>query len=199
MKDISVIILAGGESRRMEQPKAFLKFDKNRTFIEKITDEYIKAGINKIILVINAFALNSGNKIILSHLDKKITTIYNKNPEKGRLYSISLGLIELNKIKGCFIQNIDNPFVNSELLKKMIPLVKFDSYVSPTYNKKGGHPILISKSIYDTIIGINDVSTTLRNKLERFNKIVLPSNEQVLININTVNDYTEYFSEKHFK
>jgi len=195
MKRISALILAGGESNRMKQPKAFLKFDKNRTFLEKITNAYIEAGIDDIILVINASSLNNENKIILSHLGKKIILINNKNPEKGRLFSIKLGLSTLNNSKGCFIQNIDNPFVNSELLIKMIPLVKINSYVSPTFNKRGGHPILISKSIYDTIIEINDVSATLRNKLERFNKVILPSNENVLININTINDYTKYFTE----
>jgi len=199
MKEISVIILAGGESRRMEHPKAFLKFDKNRTFVEKIIDEYANAGINKIILVINAFALNSENEIILSHLDKNITVIYNRNPEKGRLYSLSLGLAELDNIKGCFIQNIDNPFVNTSLLKKMIPLTSIDSYVSPTYNNKGGHPILISKSICDSISTINENLDTLRNKLEKFNRIVMLANEDVLININTVEEYIKYFSNKRFR
>ena len=196
MKENSVIILAGGKSKRMGQPKAFLKFDKNRTFIDKITDEYINAGVHKIILVINAFALNSENEIILSNLDKSITIIYNRNTEKGRLYSLSLGLAELDTIKDCFIQNIDNPFVNSSLLKKMIPLISIDSYVSPTYNKKGGHPILISKSICDSISITDDSSITLRDKLEKFNRIVIPVNEEVLININTVEEYTNYFSKK---
>jgi len=195
MEDLAVIILAGGESRRMEQAKAFLKFDKTKTFVEKIIDTYVKAGINKIILVINAFAIHSENEIIASHLDKKITIIYNRNPEKGRLYSLNLGLAEMNKSKGCFIQNIDNPFVSSRLLKKMIPLIKTDSYVSPTFNKRGGHPILISKSICDTISTNDDSSITLRDKLEKFTRIVMPANEQVLININTVEEYTKYFSK----
>lgn len=124
MEDLAVIILAAGESRRMKQPKCFLKFDKNRTFVEKITNEYLNAGIHKIILVIYDLAINSENLNIVSHLDKNIIAIYNRNPEKGRLYSLSLGLAELDNIKGCFIQNIDNPFVNSGLIKKMIPLLE---------------------------------------------------------------------------
>lgn len=198
MESIVAIILAGGESKRMKQPKAFLKFDINRTFLEKIIDEYISAGINNIILVINASSLKSENEFILSHLNKKITIIYNTKPVKGRLYSLSLGLAKLNKAKGCFIQNIDNPFVNSDLLKKMIPLIKLDSYVSPAFNNRGGHPILISKSICDAISDIDDTSITLRNKLEKFNRIVIPANEHVLININTVKEYTKYFSNNRF-
>jgi len=198
MKGIAAIILAGGESRRMDQPKAFLQFDKNRTFVERITDEYLIAGIKNIILVINAFALNSENENILSHLEKKIKIVFNRNPEKGRLYSINLGLTEAHKVKGCFIQNVDNPFVNSRLLKKMIPLLKTDSYVSPTYNNKGGHPILISKSIFETISTGNDTSISLRNKLKEFNRIKILAKEQVLININTLEEYSKYFSEKHF-
>ena len=101
--------------------------------------------------------------------------------------------------KGCFIQNIDNPFVNSSLLKKMIPLISTDSFVSPTYNNKGGHPVLISNSIIETILENEDTSVTLRNKLEKFNKIVMPANKEVLINMNTVEDYIKYFPKKNFR
>ncbi len=196
MKNISTLILAGGESRRMKQPKAFLKFDKNRSFLEKITDEYLRAGLNNIILVINAFSLSDDNEFILSKLSKKITIIYNKNPEKGRIYSLKLGLLKLNDPKNIFIQNIDNPFVNSELLIKMVPLLKPKSYVSPSNNSKGGHPILISNIIGNKILDNKDTSITLRNILKKFNKVLIPADKSVLININTAKDYAKYFSLK---
>ncbi len=198
MKSVAVIILAGGESSRMKHPKAFLKFDRRNTFLEKIINEYVDAGIEDIILVINASSLNSENEIILSLLDNNITLIYNKKPEKGRLYSLKLGLSKLIGTENSFIQNIDNPFVSSNLLNKMIPLIKSGSYVSPTYNGKGGHPILISKLICNTILDYDDTSITLRNILAKFNKTTMPYDEQVLININTADDYTKYFSNKRF-
>ena len=149
MKNISTIILAGGESRRMKRSKAFLKFDDNISFLEKIIDEYRTAGVYKIVLVINVSIPNNENKQILSQLDDKITIVYNKHTEKGRQYSIKLGLSFINESDNCFIQNIDNPFVNANLLKNMISIIKFGSYISPTYKGKGGHPVL-RRSFFDS-------------------------------------------------
>jgi molybdenum cofactor cytidylyltransferase len=194
MKNISTIILAGGESRRMKRSKAFLKFDDNISFLEKIIDEYRTAGVYKIVLVINVSIPNNENKQILSQLDDKITIVYNKHTEKGRQYSIKLGLSFINESDNCFIQNIDNPFVNANLLKNMISIIKFGSYISPTYKGKGGHPVLISSLICKHILEKEEASLTLRDILKEFNKITIPSNRSVLININTNDDYKKYFS-----
>ena len=195
MKNTSVLILAGGESSRMGQPKAFLNYDEGNTFLEKIVREYIKAGISKIILVINPTSHGIQDKLAVSSIIEKISVIYNKNPERGRLFSIKLGLTKLDKTDHCFIQNIDNPFISSELIKRMIPLIENESYVSPTYNRKGGHPVLLSNTICRHIININDPSATLRTILRNFNKVVMPANKEVLININTEEDFYNYFSE----
>ncbi len=195
MKERSVLILAGGESSRMGKSKAFLKYDASKTFLEKIVEEYLLANIEKIILVINKSTLTYENKQILTQFDKKHTLIYNENPEKGRLYSLRLGLRFLNDYKSCFIQNIDNPFVNTKLINNMIPLIKNDSWVSPTYNSKGGHPVLISNSICKTILENDNDSDTLRSILRKFHKIKMLSNKTVLTNINTEEDYCQYFSK----
>jgi molybdenum cofactor cytidylyltransferase len=194
MKNFSVIVLAGGNSNRMKQSKAFLEFDYHVTFLEKIVNEYLKAGLEKIVLVINPYSLNTENIQKLSQLEKKITIIYNQNQKNGRLYSLKLGLSILNESENCFIQNIDNPFVSLNLIKAMIPLIKSETYISPIYKGKGGHPVLISNSISKYILEMKGCSFTLRDILEKFNKITTPSNESVIININTDKDYKKYFN-----
>lgn len=195
MKNTSVLILSGGESKRMKQSKSFLKFNDHLTFLEKIISVYLKAGINNIVLVINPLSLNLREKQILSNLEETISVIFNNHPEKGRLYSIKLGLSTLIDYDKCFIQNIDNPFVSPQLIKKMVPLIKSNSYVSPTFNHKGGHPVLLSKSICKQLLQINDRTSTLRDILGKFRKIVMQADELVLININTMEEYLRYFSD----
>ena len=52
-KNISVIILAGGDSERLKFPKPFLLFSPRVTFIEKLIRVYSVFGCRKIITVIN--------------------------------------------------------------------------------------------------------------------------------------------------
>ena len=193
MKNIAAIILAGGESSRMKQPKAFLKFDNHITFVEKIIYEYQLAGIDKIIIVINYSYLDSEKERILSQFDTKIIRVYNKHPEKGRQYSLYLGISMLHESENCFIQNIDNPFVKANLIRSMIPLIQKEAYISPTFKGKGGHPVLLSNSICNHILNMKDHKLTLRDVLIKFNKITIPANASVLININTEQDYKQYF------
>jgi len=193
MNNTSVIILAGGESSRMKRSKAFLKYNDQLTFIEKITSTYQNADINRICLVINSKSLNDSEEKILLRLEKTISIIYNHTPEKGRLYSIKLGISTFKNHENCFIQNIDNPFVSTELINKMIPLIKNGSYISPTYNQKGGHPLLLSNSICQHFKKKYDHNATLRTILSAFNKIQIQSNKEILININNEEDYYNYF------
>lgn len=194
MKNIAAIILAGGESSRMRQSKAFLKFDNKISFIEKIIKEYELAGIDKIIIVINDSCLDPERQQVLAQFDNITRLVYNKHPKKGRPYSLYLGLSLLNESDNCFVQNIDNPFVNSNLIRSMIPLIKKETYISPTYKGKGGHPVLLSSSICNYILNMKEDQVTLRDVLIKYKRINIPANASVLININTLTDYKQYFS-----
>lgn len=193
MNSIAAIILAGGTSNRMKRPKAFLDFDGQLTFIEKIVEEYSESGIKKIILVINESSINSVSESILSRLNKAVTIIKNKYPAKGRLYSLKLGLKILDESDSCFVQNIDNPFIEAQLLTALIPLLQDESYVTPSFKGKGGHPVLLSHNICRQILKISN-NYTLRDVLQKYQKINFNYNETVLININTPSEYKQYFS-----
>ena len=48
--DVSGVLLSAGESKRMGQPKALLKFGE-RSNIENLLDEYLSSQLDKIIVV----------------------------------------------------------------------------------------------------------------------------------------------------
>lgn len=193
MGKFAAIILAGGASNRMKSHKAFLKFNDHLTFVEKIVKTYQDVGMEQIILVISPSSLHTDSEIILNSFSEEITIIYNYYPERGRMYSLILGLSQLTANDSCFIQNIDNPFVESRLLLKMQPVLKEASFVSPTFNGKGGHPVLLSPSICKFIVNMQDEAGTLKDILSKFKRISIPYNESVLVNINTPMDYKNYF------
>lgn len=187
-RNSSVIILSGGKSERMRFPKAYLYID-GRTFLEKIVDEYFDAEIDEIIVVMNEEFCVGNWKQIFDKLSSKIEIIKNKNPEQGRFHSLKLGLKKVGN-NFCFIQNIDNPFVNKNVILSLWNNRIENGYTSPIYKDKGGHPILISKNVIQQLNDMEDEDLNLKIILKSFNKMeVAMDDETVLMNINTPKEY----------
>ncbi len=191
---VSVVILAAGNSSRMNYPKLFLPFDDGRNFLEKILEDYIDTGINQIILVISSIIEQSTRSILLAeNLGNNIELVVNRFPEKGRFYSIQQGLKKVNSPL-CFIQNIDNPFISSSLLREMIRASRAAGFVVPVCLNKDGHPVLLSYDIVGHLLSLNGHDHHLRNELNSFTKIQLAwPDENILANINTREAYRDYF------
>ncbi|MFH1319174.1 MAG: NTP transferase domain-containing protein [Bacteroidota bacterium] len=189
-----VIILAGGRAERMEYPKPYLLFDHSSTFADKIIDEYYNIGCKDVIVVINhEFCTGKWNKHF-NALSAKAKVIQNHFPERGRLYSVKLGTEEIGDCDHCFIQNIDNPFIDREILSALIENKNQNGYVLPVYQNKGGHPVIISRKIINYIRQTKNINTTLRDVLKLFErKEVKVLRKDILININTQEDYNLYF------
>jgi molybdenum cofactor cytidylyltransferase len=190
---LPVIILAAGLSARMGQPKAFLKWDRHTTFLEKIIKEYFSFESEQLILVMNQ---EGYQHVLLEHPDiaEYSEIIINPHPDNGRLSSLKIGINDLPQGTACFIQNVDNPFVTAELLDSMNDLANPDAYVVPVFEGKGGHPVLLGSAIVEFISTIEESELDLHLILQNFKRIeVKTDNSQILININTEEDYKKYF------
>ena len=140
----STIILSSGLSERMGQPKALLKWDQSTTFIEKIINEFLKAGSESVICMINEITEPFCKKMIVP---QNVKFIVNHHPDWGRFYSIRTGLNEVKDSNFCFVHNVDNPFVSLEAINKLLAKRNPDAWCSPVYMEKGGHPVLLPNSI----------------------------------------------------
>lgn len=190
-KNIGAIILAAGFSSRMGRSKAFLPFDKKISFAEKIIKEYSDFGCGKIIIVLN----KKDSEEISNHNFLNADVVINFFPEQGRLSSIKKGLDLLKNQKYIFLQNIDNPFVNQQILEQIYNNRAENSYVSPIFNNKGGHPILIHQNIIAEIQTQFTKNQNLKKILQPFvRKNVLMRNDTVLININTFEEYQKHIN-----
>ena len=191
----SVVILAGGKSDRMNFPKPFLPYDSKRTFVEKIVCEYKSFGCKKNILVLNEDLNCSTWDEFLSNLSKETLIVNNRYSDLGRFYSLQLGIKVVENSDYCFVQNIDSPFIDSDLLQKLYDSKTSNGYVVPEYEGKGGHPILIGKDVINSIKEEEDISINLKDKLRQFNRKVIDSgSDKVLININTLEEYQNFFN-----
>jgi molybdenum cofactor cytidylyltransferase len=192
----SVVILAAGNSSRMKQAKALLKFDKNTVFIEHIVAEYLQHKLcNELVVVVNSKLANILQNYMADMPKLKITV--NHYPEKERFYSIQCGMKALTHPENIFLHNADNPFVKQKTLDELILRIKGFDFAVPQYQGNGGHPILLSSGITSDIITEKNTNQNLKDYLKRYKKIYVPvKDKNILVNINSKNDYQQMFGAK---
>lgn len=185
------IILSAGFSERMGQPKALLKWNRSTTFIEKIINEFCSFNCNPVICVINKSIEPDCRRL---RLPSRVKFIINEHPESGRFSSVRTGINEITEADFCFIHNVDNPFVNRDVISRLFALRDPGAWCSPVYAGKGGHPVLIPSSVIGEIAGTHDLTTTLADILNSFPRINMEMPDDTLLrNINTRDDYNKYW------
>lgn len=190
----SAVILAAGNSDRMGFPKAFLKFNEDLTFVEKLIIEYKKFGCVSIVVVFNVetklFYLKNYYKNF-----NGVKVITNQHHSLGRFFSFKMGLQSLSEESPCFISNIDNPFLDQATLENIYlnkNTIK-KGYTVPTFQKQGGHPILLNEPLIDDICQIKENDLNIKEVLARYDKKdVEIGSANILHNINTPEDYKSF-------
>jgi molybdenum cofactor cytidylyltransferase len=186
MKPVSAIILAAGNSGRMGSDKAQLPFGNGLSFAGQMIKCYSGFGVAPLVMVVN-------NDTDLSQLDSRLfVPVLNDHPEYGRSRSILLGVKEVSSDRPCFLHNIDNPYLEDDLLEMLLSVVQPDSYVVPVYKEKGGHPVLLGSEIVNYLRDINQLHD-LREVLKQFRRIEISFPDKgILWNINTPEDYNKF-------
>lgn len=190
----SAIILAAGKSSRMGMPKFGLSYNKKMTFLEEIVSCYTSFGCQEIIVLLN----EKGTDYLESQsiqLPSNCTIVKNSHLEWERFYSIKLGMLHLQYNYPVFIHNVDNPFVNSDVLSSLLQNHSNADYVVPVFEGRGGHPILVSEKTSTAIKNQKKNDSVLSDFLKNYTKkVVQVADEKVLTNINTEAAYIEFKS-----
>lgn len=184
--DCAVLITAAGFSGRMGVSKALLKWNHELNFLQKIISSYSAFGCNEIIVCLNEEVFAAVSEISAPN----VQFIVNPHPEMERMYSIQLGMKAIKNASYCFIQAVDNPFINTIILEEIYHQKTSENYITPTYHDQSGHPILINKSIIEHICHIEFNHQNLKDVLHKFQrKKIAVEHSEILININTMDDY----------
>jgi len=193
ISECGAIILAAGQSMRMGKPKFLLEHPSGGTFLSYLTDIYLQSGISELVVVVNDSDFRK-NQEPLQNIGKRVQWIINKHPEKGRLYSIQLGVSALSSIRPCFIHNIDNPFLEKHLPQQLLDNLLAYDFIKPSHKNKGGHPILVSNQIVSALRAGKNVYHDFREVLATFSGYELKVDfEQVTLNINSPEDYDIFY------
>ena len=174
---ISAILLAAGQSKRMNGENKLTKEIQGIPLIRHSVKNILSSSINELIIV-----LGYQNEIIEKLIDKneKIKFVFNKDFESGMASSIKAGLNHLSKETEVFFICLgDMPMVNKNIYNLLIKSKNNKEIIVPTYKSEQGNPVLFSKSMKKEIMTIEgDVGA----------KKILELNKDKILNIET-NDH----------
>jgi molybdenum cofactor cytidylyltransferase len=159
MINISAIILAAGESKRMGRPKMLLPWG-NTTVLGHVIQIYKKAGLEKIIIVTGA----EKESIEQLAAENAVTCIHNPEYSKGEmLSSIQIGLRSLDlEAKAALICLGDQPQVEEKVVRDIVQRFENEAapLIVPSYQMRRGHPWLVGRGFWPFILGLKSPATT---------------------------------------
>ena len=149
---ISVILLAAGQSKRMNGENKLAKEIQGIPLIKLSVKNILASSIDDLIIV-----LGYQKEIIEKLIDKheKIKFIFNKDFESGMASSIKTGLNNLSeKTESFFICLGDMPMVGHGVYNQLIKSKNNKEIIVPNYKGQQGNPVLFNKSMKEKIMNI---------------------------------------------
>jgi len=187
---ISAILLAAGQSKRMNGENKLTKKIQGNPLIKLSVKNILASSTNELIIV-----LGYQKEIVEKLIDKneKIKFVFNKDFESGMASSVKVGLNHLSKdTEAFFICLGDMPMVNSDIYNQLIKSRNQKNIIVPTYNAQQGNPVLFDKSMKEKVLNITgDVGA---KKILELNKDKISNleinNQNISKSFNTQDDFS---------
>ena len=187
---IVAIILAGGQSKRMGQPKMLLPWGK-LTVLEHVITTFINAGLQDI-LVVTGGAREQVEQALEGYPVQKT---HNEDHAAGEmLSSLQKGLKEIpNQAQAALIGLGDQPQVQEETVRLICETFQESksSLIVPSFQMRRGHPWLVARPLWGEVLTLEPPATP-RDFLNRhagdihYVDVETPS---VLADLDTPEDY----------
>ena len=149
---ISAILLAAGQSKRMEGENKLIKKIHGVPLIKLSVKNILTSAVDELIII-----LGYQREIIEKLIDKnkKIKLVFNKDFESGIASSIKIGLNHMSKKTTAFFICLgDMPLVNQDIYNLLIKSKNNKEIIIPTYKEQQGNPILFLISMKEKIMTI---------------------------------------------
>jgi molybdenum cofactor cytidylyltransferase len=190
---ISGIILAGGQSSRIGQPKALLSIGPE-TFSECIANKMKRAGVDQVYLITGV-----DDQKIKDALKDKIPAeiIFNERSKGGQISSLKAGIRCISpESDGVLVWPVDLPLIKVQTVSKILKSFQSNqkAIVIPTHKERRGHPIVIGRELMTDLLRLPSEHTT-RDFLASHATNVLEidlDDPAILIDIDTPEDYAKY-------
>ena len=138
---LGAIVLAAGASSRMGRPKALLSLAEGDTFVERIHRTLFDARLEPIVVVVRPEL----EEPVRTLLPRTPVVAVNRNPERGQLSSLLVGLEALGWPAAALVTLVDLPLVRVATVSALVaawarsgaPLVR------PMTLGRRGHPMVV--------------------------------------------------------
>ena len=157
---VHAVVLAGGASRRLGQPKALLPL-LGGTVLSVAVERLIGSGIETVVVVHPDLA---GATAFLP-----CRVVINPRPDDGRTGSLHLGLANLTSpLTDVLVCPVDRPGWDQAVLERL--LATPGEAVVPVHDGRAGHPLLVRGQALSRLAAL-DVDAPLRQALDKRRKV----------------------------
>jgi CTP:molybdopterin cytidylyltransferase MocA len=154
MGQVAAIILAAGRSERMGAFKPLLPFGP-KTVVETCIDNLRDGGSDTVVVVVGQGPRADDLKALLANAQVRLAV--NPDPRSEMSDSIACGVSRVPKeTKAVIINPVDHAAVPGDVVQALIGEWKQGALlVKPTWNGRGGHPVLVDLSFRDELLGLD--------------------------------------------
>ena len=187
-KDLAVLILAAGESKRLgDITKQLLNFN-NEPFIRSSVKKALNISEN--VFVVLGHKNNLCEKEIK---DLPVNIIYNENYKKGIGSSISFGISHTINYNHTLILLCDQPFIPVSHYISLKKAIKNNKIIASYYNETLAVPAVFPKNIYPELLELKE-DKGAKMILKKHNPILIELSEDLALDIDSKSDI-----ENHLK
>jgi molybdenum cofactor cytidylyltransferase len=191
---LAAIILAAGQSSRMGAFKPLLPWGK-QTVIDACIQYLREGGVESIVVVVG----HRGEDIRKHLASSSVQFAVNPDPSSQMNSSIRLGVEQLPEdCKATFLTPVDFPAVPSTIVGKLATeWAKGSRLVKPTYQERGGHPVLVDLSLSNELrslkadVGLKGLFESHKSEVKRLEV----DSPYVARDIDTWDDYRALYAE----
>tara|TARA_Y100001936_G_scaffold3767_1_gene3466 strand:+ start:2648 stop:3232 length:585 start_codon:yes stop_codon:yes gene_type:complete len=187
--EIGCIVLAAGESSRLGHPKALIEVG-GETLVSWVSRRLTELGLSPVIVTRNELYQKVKDSV------GDVDVIVNYSPESGRTGTVKEGMKFLRVGSGgpsrILIVPVDRPGFSQSTVEFLMSKV---SSTCPTFEGRGGHPLLVSEEDCNTILKVSsDVP---------LNKVIYPQripveDRYLHLNVDTEEDVDRFLRAVEF-
>jgi molybdenum cofactor cytidylyltransferase len=190
---IAAAVLAAGESTRMREDKALLRY-RGRTFLETIVGKLHNAGIARVIVVLGHHADRIQQSVQLDGVE----VVFNPDYRRGQTCSMQAALRALAAAEkgddsrrvspqAMVLALVDHPAFESATIRELISTFESTraAAVIPTYHGRRGHPVLIGDVLFAPLLalGPDEGANTVIRALSERTQLVEVADAGILVDV----------------
>lgn len=179
--EVEAVILAGGYSSRAGAFKMELLLNE-KAILQHVIEVFLP--ICNRIIVVDGYQQERVVALTKKY-GKQVEVVYNEAYPRGMFSSVKKGIRQVHSPR-FFLTPGDYPLISSDICIRL--LEHGGDFVKPSYQHRGGHPILLPHSCIDEILSEDDDSN-LKSYLQRKRiHYVEVEEEGILIDVDTSED-----------